>query len=31
MPSSSEEFEGLIKKDLDRWAAVVKSAGIKGE
>jgi tripartite-type tricarboxylate transporter receptor subunit TctC len=25
------EFEALIKKDLDRWANVIKTAGIKGE
>src|SRR5262245_22998788 len=31
MPTGSEEFEGLIKKDLDRWANVIKTAGIKGE
>ena len=31
MPMGSEEFEGLIKKDLDRWANVIKTAGIKGE
>ena len=26
-----EEFEALIKKDLERWANVIKTAGIKGE
>ena len=31
MPSSPEEFEDLIKKDLERWATVIKTAGIKGE
>jgi tripartite-type tricarboxylate transporter receptor subunit TctC len=31
LPMGSEEFEGLIKKDLDRWANVIKTAGIKGE
>ena len=31
MAMDSGEFEGLIKKDLDRWANVIKTAGIKGE
>jgi tripartite-type tricarboxylate transporter receptor subunit TctC len=26
-----EEFEALIKKDLERWANVIKTAGIKAE
>jgi tripartite-type tricarboxylate transporter receptor subunit TctC len=31
MPSGPDEFEGLIKKDLDRWANVIKTANIKAE
>jgi tripartite-type tricarboxylate transporter receptor subunit TctC len=31
MAMGSDEFESLIKKDLERWANVVKTAGIKGE
>jgi tripartite-type tricarboxylate transporter receptor subunit TctC len=31
MPMGSDQFEDLIKKDLDRWANVIKTAGIKGE
>jgi tripartite-type tricarboxylate transporter receptor subunit TctC len=31
MPMRSDEFETLVKKDLDRWSNVIKTAGIKGE
>jgi hypothetical protein len=31
MATGSQEFEALIKQDLDKWAKVVKTAGIKGE
>jgi tripartite-type tricarboxylate transporter receptor subunit TctC len=31
MATGSEEFEALIKQDLDKWAKVVKTAGIKAE
>jgi tripartite-type tricarboxylate transporter receptor subunit TctC len=31
MPMHSPEFEALIKTDLERWAKVIKTAGIKGE
>ena len=31
MAMGPEEFEALIKKDLERWANVIKTAGIKGE
>ena len=31
MAMGPEEFEALIKKDLDRWANVIKTAGIKAE
>jgi tripartite-type tricarboxylate transporter receptor subunit TctC len=31
MATGPQEFETLIKTDLDKWAKVVKSAGIKGE
>jgi tripartite-type tricarboxylate transporter receptor subunit TctC len=31
MPTGADEFEKLIKTDLDRWANVIKTAGIKGE
>jgi tripartite-type tricarboxylate transporter receptor subunit TctC len=31
MAMGSDQFEDLIKKDLDRWANVIKTAGIKGE
>ena len=31
MAMGPEEFEALIKKDLDRWQNVIKSAGIKAE
>ncbi len=31
MPSGPDAFEALIKKDLERWANVIKTAGIKGE
>ena len=29
MAMGPEEFEALIKKDLERWANVIKTAGIK--
>lgn len=31
MPLAPDEFGHLIRKDLDKWATVIKSAGIKGE
>jgi len=31
MAMGREEFEQLIKKDLDRWANVIRSAGIRAE
>jgi tripartite-type tricarboxylate transporter receptor subunit TctC len=31
MAIAADEFGGLIKKDLDRWAEVIKTAGIRGE
>ena len=31
MAIAADEFSGLIKKDLDRWADVIKTAGIRGE
>ena len=31
MAIAADEFGELIKKDLDRWANVVKTAGIRGE
>jgi tripartite-type tricarboxylate transporter receptor subunit TctC len=31
MAIASDEFSELIKKDLDRWANVVRTAGIRGE
>jgi tripartite-type tricarboxylate transporter receptor subunit TctC len=31
MATGPQEFEALIKADLDKWAKVVKTAGIKGE
>jgi len=31
MPSGPQEFEELIKTDLDKWAGVIRTAGIKGE
>jgi tripartite-type tricarboxylate transporter receptor subunit TctC len=31
MPTGADGFEQLIKSDLDRWANVIKTAGIKGE
>ena len=31
MPTGADEFEKLIKTDLERWANVIKTAGIKGE
>jgi len=31
MATGQEEFETLIKKDLDRWQNVIKTAGIKPE
>jgi tripartite-type tricarboxylate transporter receptor subunit TctC len=31
MPSGADEFEQLIKSDLDRWGSVTKSAGIRAE
>jgi tripartite-type tricarboxylate transporter receptor subunit TctC len=27
----SDQFEGLVRKDLEKWAGVIKTAGIKGE
>ena len=29
MPGTQEEFTAFVKKDMERWAAVVKAAGIK--
>jgi tripartite-type tricarboxylate transporter receptor subunit TctC len=31
MATGPQAFEDLIKKDLDKWAKVVKTAGIKAE
>jgi tripartite-type tricarboxylate transporter receptor subunit TctC len=31
MPTAADEFEKLIKTDLERWANVIKTAGIKSE
>jgi tripartite-type tricarboxylate transporter receptor subunit TctC len=31
MAIAADEFGGLIKKDLDRWRDVIKTAGIRGE
>ena len=31
MATGPEEFEALIKRDLERWSNVIKTAGIKGE
>jgi tripartite-type tricarboxylate transporter receptor subunit TctC len=31
MPTGPDEFEALIKRDLERWSNVVKTAGIKAE
>jgi tripartite-type tricarboxylate transporter receptor subunit TctC len=31
MPTGPEEFEALIKRDLERWSNVIKTAGIKAE
>jgi tripartite-type tricarboxylate transporter receptor subunit TctC len=31
MATGPQEFEALIKQDLDKWAKVVKTAGIKAE
>ena len=31
MAIGAEEFDQLIRKDLDRWANVIKTAGIRGE
>ena len=31
MAGTQEEFTAFVKKDMDRWAAVVKAAGIKVE
>jgi tripartite-type tricarboxylate transporter receptor subunit TctC len=31
MPSGPQEFEQLIKSDLERWAGVIKAAGIRPE
>ena len=30
-PSTPDEFEAFIKRDYDRWARVIKNAGIKPE
>ena len=29
MPGTQEEFTAFVKKHMERWAAVVKAAGIK--
>jgi tripartite-type tricarboxylate transporter receptor subunit TctC len=31
MATGPAEFEALIKRDLERWSTVIKTAGIKGE
>jgi tripartite-type tricarboxylate transporter receptor subunit TctC len=31
MPSGPQEFEQLIKSDLERWTGVIKAAGIRPE
>jgi tripartite-type tricarboxylate transporter receptor subunit TctC len=31
MATGPDEFEALIKRDLERWSGVVKTVGIKGE
>jgi len=31
MATGPDEFEALIRNDLDKWAGVIKTAGIKGE
>ncbi len=31
MATGPEEFEALIKRDLERWSTVIKNAGIKAE
>ena len=31
MATGPEEFEALIKRDLERWSNVIKTVGIKGE
>jgi tripartite-type tricarboxylate transporter receptor subunit TctC len=31
MSMGPQDFEDLIKKDLDRWEKVIKTAGIRGE
>jgi len=30
-PPGTAEFEAYLRKDIDKWAQVVKSAGIKPE
>ena len=31
MAIGADEFAELIRKDLDRWSNVIKTAGIRGE
>jgi hypothetical protein len=31
MAMGADEFEELIKSDLERWARVIRSAGIRAE
>ena len=30
-PQTPDQLGALIRKDLDKWAGVIKTAGIKGE